>query len=892
MRQPFWPVYVFCDPYGPDYYGEYGRPSRYPAFSAQSRALTSFLRRAPRARMEPMERQRRSILATPATEDVAEQKNESGDHDVRIREITEDMEKVAVHQGPATSPLAGANKSVDVPPKDEHQRTTVAAATSQSDVAEQTDQWLYQDNQGRVHGPFSGSRMAAWFVAGNLMVSLPIKRTCDAEFQTLGQVMKAWGRVPFQSDGSHLGGGPFLPPMLPVPLLQRDLWSASGTSCSPTQQPSSAREDVHEMGSKDQPPLTSFEHENTKSPDMRPDLEEGRVSSVSNPTLMVSAFQPIQPASLGVRNLSANIHDDSQKAAVLGSNREPLEGACGGYAMVQQQPEDCDSFKKTDLKLQQSVSDLVLSGVVAAETGTKNLFSFSAISKDASSIDQQFTKLKNFVSEASEPFKSELSFVLFPIFVHLYLELVSNGQKSLAQKFHGRHRGMFQSSDQFRVVVDVLPNISSASDVPSHPQIKEFKENKYSVKLSSDTLEYVLSFLKDNDNLILLQIFNLHVDIDVHVHHEKVNGDGSQGAPLLQVPSAKGDAKQTTHPAEQGHNKEALASLRQIMKKVREGPPCIPSICLYTLAHGTSGLCSAAEAEDDSLLACGFEDSSVRLWSLLPRPLASQPAEVDVRRIRLYCDADADADKGDDAARTRWVAVRAWDLKTHRNVAIYRGHSYPVWALDVGPLGIYFATASKDNTARIWTPERTFPLRILAGHNMDVDCVKFHPNCNYLATGSSDRCLRLWSVQEGRVVRTLPSHRGTIFALAFSPDGQLLASAGEDRRIKVWDLGSSSLLKELRGHTDAVYDLSFNRDGSLLASGGAEPLVRLWDLRRSTAPSASDTDSHTSPEHLASFPTATSALHMVRYASHNLLTLVGSAPAASSAPRSSSSSSS
>ncbi|CAN8003045.1 unnamed protein product [Ixodes pacificus] len=182
--------------------------------------------------------------------------------------------------------------------------------------------------------------------------------------------------------------------------------------------------------------------------------------------------------------------------------------------------------------------------------------------------------------------------------------------------------------------------------------------------------------------------------------------------------------------------------------------------------------------------------------------------------------------------------------------------------------------------------------RALIGLCIAAQCVKFHPNCNYLATGSSDRCLRLWSVQEGRVVRTLPSHRGTIFALAFSPDGQLLASAGEDRRIKVWDLGSSSLLKELRGHTDAVYDLSFNRDGSLLASGGAEPLVRLWDLRRSTAPSASDTDSHTSPEHLASFPTATSALHMVRYASHNLLTLVGSALAASSAPRSSSSSSS
>ncbi|EEC09179.1 conserved hypothetical protein [Ixodes scapularis] len=113
-------------------------------------------------------------------------------------------------------------------------------------------------------------------------------------------------------------------------------------------------------------------------------------------------------------------------------NRSEMVAAAVGRYLKGRQYMDCDSFKKTDLKLQQSVSDLVLSGVVAAETGTKNLFSFSAISKDASSIDQQFTKFKNFVSEASEPFQSRSSALSwFPIFVHLYLELVSNGQKSL-----------------------------------------------------------------------------------------------------------------------------------------------------------------------------------------------------------------------------------------------------------------------------------------------------------------------------------------------------------------------------------------------------------------------------------------------------------------------------
>ena len=36
------------------------------------------------------------------------------------------------------------------------------------------------------------------------------------------------------------------------------------------------------------------------------------------------------------------------------------------------------------------------------------------------------------------------------------------------------------------------------------------------------------------------------------------------------------------------------------------------------------------------------------------------------------------------------------------------------------PLGFYFATASYDRTARIWSTDHTQPLRILAGHYNDV----------------------------------------------------------------------------------------------------------------------------------------------------------------------------
>lgn len=115
----------------------------------------------------------------------------------------------------------------------------------------------------------------------------------------------------------------------------------------------------------------------------------------------------------------------------------------------------------------------------------------------------------------------------------------------------------------------------------------------------------------------------------------------------------------------------------------------------------------------------------------------------------------------------------------------------------------YFASASRDRSARLWTSERTFPLRSYVGHTLAVDvrllptcpsrspdtlpwmcplcrwqCVEFHPNNSYLATGSQDRTVRLWSTQDGKCVRLLQGHKSNILCLAFSPNGKQLASSG------------------------------------------------------------------------------------------------------------------
>ncbi|CAG0893769.1 unnamed protein product [Cyprideis torosa] len=212
-------------------------------------------------------------------------------------------------------------------------------------------------------------------------------------------------------------------------------------------------------------------------------------------------------------------------------------------------------------------------------------------------------------------------------------------------------------------------------------------------------------------------------------------------------------------------------------------------------------------------------------------------------------------------------SIRLW--KNGRNVAVYRGHTSPVWTLDLHGDHL-MASGAMDTSVRIFDVERTYPLRSLHGHELDVDCVAFHPNGAYLASGSSDRTVRLWSVTEGRLVRLFHGHRSVVMALAFSPDGKHIATAGEDRRIRIWDLASSNCLKELRGHTDSVLSLAYSPEGDRLASCGMDATLRLWNMNDSNAVPNS--------EEVLATPALVnySPLLSCRFLSDNLIAFIGS----------------
>ncbi|KAI0321729.1 TFIID and SAGA subunit [Amylostereum chailletii] len=349
----------------------------------------------------------------------------------------------------------------------------------------------------------------------------------------------------------------------------------------------------------------------------------------------------------------------------------------------------------------------------------------------------------------------------------------------------------------------------------------------------------------------------------------------------------------------------------------------LPSICAYTLHDVPEGSPCSTFSQDTSLMAAGFDESFVRIWSLKGEPLNGLKSDFQSGSIRDASSIGKIRAKGGSptrklighsgpvyslcfdpmsgsAAPPRFLlsssadaTARLWSLDTMTNVVAYRGHQGPVWDVDWSPMGIYFATASRDRTARLWSTDRASTLRMYAGHLSDVDCVRFHPNSLYLATGSSDWTARLWDVQRGTSVRVFIGHQGIVSTLAFSPDGQYLATAGEDLAINLWDLGTGRRIKKMTGHTASIYSLAFSEESSLLVSGGADWTVRCWDVKGAGGPPeklrangmvngsgsarehSKDSDNNETVDLLTTFPTKRTPITKVHFTPRNLCLVSG-----------------
>uniref|UniRef100_A0A8C3JGU0 TATA-box binding protein associated factor 5 n=1 Tax=Calidris pygmaea TaxID=425635 RepID=A0A8C3JGU0_9CHAR len=509
---------------------------------------------------------------------------------------------------------------------------------------------------------------------------------------------------------------------------------------------------------------------------------------------------------------------------------------------------------------------------------------------DPTLYEEYYSGLKHFIECSLDCHRAELSQLFYPLFVHMYLELVYNQHeseaKSFFERFHGDQECYYQ--DDLRV----LSSLTKKEHMKGNETMLDFRTSKFVLRISRDSYQLLKRHLQEKQNNQIWNIVqeHLYIDIfdgmprskqqidamvgslageakreankakvffgllkepefDVPLDDEDEEGENEEGKPKKKKPKkdSVGSKSKKQDPNAPPQNRiplpelkdsdklDKVMNMKEAARRVRLGPECLPSICFYTFLNAYQGLTAVDITDDSSMIVGGFADSTVRVWSVTPKKLRSVKTAADLSLI------DKESDD---------VLERIMDEKTASELKILYGHSGPVYGTSFSPDRNYLLSCSEDGTVRLWSLQTFTCLVGYKGHNYPVWDTQFSPYGYYFVSGGHDRVartVRLWDVLNGNCVRIFTGHKvkahhsqyseqiqfeslnGPIHSLAFSPNGRFLATGATDGRVLLWDIGHGLMVGELKGHTDTIYALRFSRDGEILASGSMDNTVRLWD---------------------------------------------------------------
>jgi U3 small nucleolar RNA-associated protein 12 len=200
-------------------------------------------------------------------------------------------------------------------------------------------------------------------------------------------------------------------------------------------------------------------------------------------------------------------------------------------------------------------------------------------------------------------------------------------------------------------------------------------------------------------------------------------------------------------------------------------------------------------------------------------------------------------------------SIRLWTLKDDLSVGelavTFNGHKSAVTHLAFDGQGNRLVSGSKDTDIVLWDIVAETGLVRLRAHTDQITGLAFLPESqeqgalrerDFLISAGKDGLVKVWDLTTSFCCETHVAHRGEVWALTVSPDRQTVVTAGPDGEVKFWsamsrtenDAGAKVLVQRgiiTRSGKDKPLTIKFQPAGGYLAVHGSSRNVEVFRIR-------------------------------------------------------------